>query len=116
MVVSSAYTRVVADTDESYRRYPDDALMQVGVGKPDWTWTPYRLSWSGPVDTSAQYALGDPAALGGERPTVPGGWCVGHLRRCLCIRFLRSATAGLPSLAPRSARRFGVRLPYFWRP
>ena len=57
MVVSSAHARVMADTDVSYRRYPDDALMQVGVGKPDWRWTPYRLSWSGPVDTERSMRL-----------------------------------------------------------
>ena len=48
---------MVVDKDASYRRYPDDALVQVGIGKPDWTWTPYRLSWSGPVDTSRSMRL-----------------------------------------------------------
>ena len=45
---------VVAGFD---RRYPDDALVQVGIGRPDWTWTPYRLSWSGPVDTERSMRL-----------------------------------------------------------
>ena len=60
---------MVVDRDVSYRRYPDDALMQVGIGKPDWTWTPYRLSWSGPVDTARSMRL-----------TILPAWAVSVLR------------------------------------
>ena len=31
-------------------RYDHDALVQAGPGKPNWRWTAYPLSWSGPVD------------------------------------------------------------------
>ena len=41
---------VSADARESrLARYADDALVQIGPGQPDWRWTPYALSFSGPL-------------------------------------------------------------------
>ena len=38
-------------------RHMDSALVQTGPGKPDWEWTPYELSWSGPVDATRTMRL-----------------------------------------------------------
>ena len=35
----------------------DGALLPVGPGRPDWEWTTYQLSWSGPVDAEQTMRL-----------------------------------------------------------
>ena len=54
-------------------RYADDALLQTGAGNPDWTWTPYSLSWSGPVDADRTM-----------RFVILPDWLVGLLR-CVAV-------------------------------
>ena len=46
-----------AVTDRPYSRYPDDALVQAGTAKPDWSWISYELQWSGPVDSERAMRL-----------------------------------------------------------
>ena len=46
-----------AATEGPYSRYPDDALVQAGTAKPDWSWISYELHWSGPVDSERSMRL-----------------------------------------------------------
>ena len=48
---------VVTGAALPFARYADGALVQTGPGRPDWQWTPYRLSWSGPVDAERTMRL-----------------------------------------------------------
>ena len=41
----------------TFSRYDDNALVQTGPGKPNWTWTTYPLAWSGPVDAERTMRL-----------------------------------------------------------
>lgn len=47
----------VADSYSSYARYAPNAIVQAGPGIPSWSWNPYRLSWSGPVDAEQTLRL-----------------------------------------------------------
>ena len=60
VVYDSTFQRGVSAATEAqapYSRYPDDALVQAGTAKPDWSWTPYELHWSGPVDSERAMRL-----------------------------------------------------------
>ena len=37
-------------TSRMFDRYPPNATVQVGPGRPAWAWNSYNLNWSGPVD------------------------------------------------------------------
>ena len=67
-IVASAYQGGVNATDV-YSRYPDDALVQAGTAKPDWSWIAYELAWSGPVDSERTMRL-----------VIAPNWLVGLLR------------------------------------
>ena len=56
VVVASAFQRG-ANATAVYSRYPDDALVQAGTAKPDWSWIAYELAWSGPVDSERTMRL-----------------------------------------------------------
>ena len=56
VVVASAFQRG-ANATAVYSRYPDDALVQAGTAKPDWSWITYELAWSGPVDSERTMRL-----------------------------------------------------------
>ena len=58
-----------AATRASYSRYPDDALVQAGTAKPDWSWISYELQWSGPVDSGRTMRL-----------VIAPNWLVAFLR------------------------------------
>ncbi|MDH5213901.1 MAG: hypothetical protein OEY04_06690 [Gammaproteobacteria bacterium] len=46
-----------ARISKSYSRYADNAVVQAGPGRPDWTWNRYELEFSGPVDTDRTMRL-----------------------------------------------------------
>jgi len=41
----------------TYSRYAPNAVVQAGLGRPDWRWNTYRLEWSGPVDVTQNMRL-----------------------------------------------------------
>ena len=45
------------DEPETFSRYDDNALVQTGPGRPNWTWTTYSLAWSGPVNAERTMRL-----------------------------------------------------------
>lgn len=45
------------NAEAAYSRYPEDALVQAGTAKPDWSWIAYELAWSGPVDSERTMRL-----------------------------------------------------------
>ena len=56
VVFDRAFQRGVS-VDAAYSRYPDDALVQAGTARPDWSWIAYELQWNGPVDSERTMRL-----------------------------------------------------------
>lgn len=45
------------DDGRAYSRYAPNAVVQAGLGRPDWQWNRYRLEWGGPVDAAQSMRL-----------------------------------------------------------
>jgi len=57
MAVEKIVVAAARSPVQSFNRYPTNAIVQVGPGRPAWQWNSYTLNWSGPVDPDRSMRL-----------------------------------------------------------